>query len=349
MTGAPAPILRLAGRWREEFPGSPGGCLLLPAGAVFAGLAGLRGWAFDRGLFRQQRLPVPVISLGNLTAGGTGKTPAVATVAAWLRARGRRPAVVSRGYRAGLDGRNEEASLMGDVPVFCNPDRLAGGRRAIADGADVVILDDGFQHRRLARDLDIVVIDATRPWGRDDGGPGRFLPAGYLRESPRQARRAGLLWLTRTDLVDPERLARLRGECALLAPGVPLVEERATAAWLSPMGSGDRISAADWAGRRVILASGLGHPGAFEAQAAGLGLAVQTSVRFPDHHHYRPVDVAVLERMGRDHQAVVVVTGKDAVKLTCLPGTGGFQILGITSALVDPTPLLAALARLPGV
>lgn len=342
-------IIRLAGRWREEFPASPCAGLLYPAGAVFALISAMRGWAYDRQILARHRLSVPVISLGNLTAGGTGKTPAVATLVTWLRAHGRRPAVVSRGYRAGRDGRNEEASLVGDVPVVCNPDRVAGGRRAIADGADVLILDDGFQHRRLARDLDILLIDATRPWGCDNGGSGRPLPAGYLREAPRQARRAGLLWLTRTDLVEPQRLARLRKECADLAPGVPVVEERATGAWLTPISGGTPMPLAAWIGRRVVLASGIGHPGALEIQAGRLGLHVLAAVRFPDHHHFTPADAAYLLGLGRKMEAAVVITGKDAVKLAGLPGTDSFQVLGIASSLVDPAPLHGALLGLLGV
>ena len=328
-------------RWLEEVPASPLRWLLIPLWLPWRLVIGLRGIIYDRQLTAVQRLGVPVISIGNLTAGGTGKTPAVLAVIALLRARGRHPAILSRGYR-GVQGVNEEALLAGDVPVVCDPDRVAGGRRAITGGADCLVLDDGFQHRRLHRDLDIVLIDVTRPWGRNDGGHGAVLPLGYLREGRAALKRADLLWLTRTDLVAPERLGRLRAELAGLAP---LVEERATAMSLMPLTGGTAEPATAWQGRRVMLVSGIGNPAAFETAVGKAGLIVVESHRFPDHHHFSAADAALLMATAAHADATLVMTGKDAVKLRALPGFDG-HVLEVSSALVDHAPLAAALTRI---
>jgi len=169
-------------------------CLRAPAALV--GVAtDLRRLAYDLGLFPSARLTVPVISVGNLTAGGTGKTPFVAHIVGELRRRGLRPGVLSRGYGARADGADADETRMlahqlGDVDHVEDPDRIRGGQVLVEAGVDVIVLDDGFQHRRLGRDLDLVLIDATRPWGLpappEGGEPVRaFLPRGLLREGPR--------------------------------------------------------------------------------------------------------------------------------------------------------------------
>ena len=329
-------------RWMEDLPGSPLRWLLTPAWLPYRLAVALRGAAYDQGLARSTRLGVPVISIGNLTAGGTGKTPAALAVVERLRARGRRPAILSRGYR-GIDGVNEEALLAGDVPVVCDPDRIAGGKRALAAGADCLVLDDGFQHRRLHRDLDVALIDATRPWGMADGSRGAVLPLGYLREGRGALRRAGLLWITRADLVAPERLAALRAQ---LSPFAPLVEERIRDADLTALDGTAAEPVAGWRGRPVVLASGIGNPAGFEAAARLLGLEPVASHRFPDHHHYVAADAALLADAARSAGAVLVVTGKDAVKLAMFPRMRDARVLAVRSGLVDPAPLDAALASL---
>ncbi|MBA3709812.1 MAG: tetraacyldisaccharide 4'-kinase, partial [Planctomycetes bacterium] len=165
MTASPSPaIVRLRGRFLEEFPGSRWRWLAAPAAWGYGAAVAVRNAAFDRSLRRVRRLGVPVISIGNLTAGGTGKTPVTRMIAQMCVGLGATPAVLSRGYR-GSDGANDEAQLMGGIPVHCDADRAAAGMRAIAAGATCLLLDDGFQHRQLHRDLDIVLVDATRPWG----------------------------------------------------------------------------------------------------------------------------------------------------------------------------------------
>lgn len=332
-------IIRHGKRWIEEFPASPLRWLLIPAWLPWRLFIALRGFLYDRGLTPARHLGVPVISIGNLTAGGTGKTPAVFAVVARLRATGWKPAILSRGYH-GINGVNEEALLAGDIPVVCDPDRHAGGRRAIEAGADCVVLDDGFQHRRLHRDIDIVLIDATQPWGNPDGGPGAVLPLGYLREGRAALRRADLLWLTRIDLISEDRLRHLRSHLAGLAP---IVEEHSHRISLRLLA--DSISEAGdaWKGRQVILVSGIGNPAAFELLTSNYGLVPIESHRFPDHHHYTAAEAMGLMAAAKHLNAPLVMTGKDAVKLRAFPAVVGY-VLEVESELVNPNVLAAALS-----
>jgi tetraacyldisaccharide 4'-kinase len=350
MTARQSRIVRHSSRWLEEVPVGPARWLAAPLWLPWRLLVGLRNAAFDHHLLRTVRLPLAVISIGNLTAGGTGKTPAALAVVAALRARGWHPTILSRGYR-GVDGVNEEAHLAGDIPVICNPDRHAAGLLAQSKGADCVVLDDGFQHRRLYRDLDIVILDATRPWGRDDGRDGAVLPLGYLRESRAALKRAGLLWLTRTDLVPDDRLRALKAELAGLAP---LVEERTARVTFLPLGDAHPAltpvaeASTDWRGRRVLLVSGIGHPLGFERLAEAHGVEVVASHRFPDHHHFTAADAATLAKAAIEAEVTVVTTSKDAVKLRAFAAafTTGAWVMQVTSQLVDETPLRQALDHL---
>lgn len=166
-----------------------------------------RNRRYDEGRCEIQRVPVPVVSVGNLTLGGTGKTPMVAWLASWFREDHVRVAIVSRGYGAGHEATNDEAreleSRLPDVPHIQHPDRVKAARIAIEElGSQLILLDDGFQHRRLARDLDLVLIDATEPFGG-----GRVFPRGLLREPLDGLRRANAVVLTRSHLVSEDRRA----------------------------------------------------------------------------------------------------------------------------------------------
>jgi tetraacyldisaccharide 4'-kinase len=309
-------IHRLRGRWREELPATAWRWLLLPGWLAFRPLVMLRNALFDLGWRHPSRLPVPVWSVGNLTAGGTGKTPLTRHLARWAIQHGLRPAIISRGYRAEPGGANDEARTVSECPVICDADRVAGGRRALADGATCLILDDGFQHRRLHRDVDLVLIDATQPWGAEDGSAGATLPLGYLRECRAALDRATALVLTRGALVEPHRLAALRLELA--ATGKPLIEVEDHRAQLRTLAGGSTQHIRTLAGRAVVLVSGLGNPLGFERAALAHGWTVAASLRWPDHHHYDAADVDVIRQAARLHNAVVVMTGKDAVKLAAL-------------------------------
>ncbi len=296
--------------------GGPVEFLRLPA-ALFGALVRLRGALYDRGWFPSMELPVPVVCVGNLTAGGTGKTPMVAWVVRELEGHGRRVGILSRGYRSNGDVDNDEALELARrfplVPHVQDTDRAAGGERLCELGVDVVVMDDGFQHRRLARDLDLVLVDAMRPWGLPrpaDGGRAvrALLPRGFLREAPAALTRANAVVLTRADQVEEHDLDLLRAEIAELAPDLAVAEAvHAPVRWR--VGDTNR-DPRDLAGREVDLFSGIGNPDAFESTVRSLGAEVRVHRRFRDHHAYAPGD---LDGLG-ECERFVVTTAKDAVK-----------------------------------
>jgi tetraacyldisaccharide 4'-kinase len=304
--------------------------LRVPA-ALFGALARLRGALYDRRWLPVLAVDTPVISVGNVVAGGTGKTPFVAWLCGRLVARGLRPGILSRGYRprthvthTSAHGAmpNDEArmlaELLPDVPHVQDRDRVRGAGALEARGVDVIVLDDGFQHRRLARDLDLVLVDATRPWGLavpegSDGAPVEaLLPRGLLREPQRALGRAHALVLTRCEARPPAALAALEAELAALAPGVPLARAIQRPVRLRRLlGGEDRHEARPltWlAGRAVDLVSGVGNPAAFERTVEDLGATVALHRRFPDHHPFTPADFAGLGARP------VLLTAKDAAR-----------------------------------
>lgn len=293
--------------------------LLAPPALLLGWASRLRAALYDRRLLGAFEAGVPVVSLGNLTAGGTGKTPAAVLVVESLRARGHTPALLSRGYGAREGAPNDEAlelaRLLPGVDHVQDPDRVAGARRLVDRGATVIVLDDGFQHRRLARDVDLVLVDATRPLGLpapDAGGEPveAFLPRGLLREPPAALARAHGVLLTRTDQVDAAVLEALEVRVAGWAPGVPVLHTRhAPARLLTPEGP---RPLEDLAGREVRLLSGIGNPGAFEATVRGLGARIREHRAYPDHHAFRAEDLP--EREGLQ----ILCTLKDASKLEAL-------------------------------
>lgn len=276
---------------------------------------GRRNRQFDRGAREIVRVEVPVISVGNLTLGGTGKTPFVAWIARHLRQQGVRVTIVSRGYGVSAGARNDEAleleQRLPDVPHVQNRDRVAAARVAIDElECQAIVLDDGFQHRRLARDLDIVLLDALEPFGWN-----HLVPRGYLREPRANLARAQVVALSRADVVAAERRREIRDEAARLAPHALWIETRhAPEAWLSA--SGRELPLAELAGKRVAALAGIGNPAGFRHTLATSGLEVVEFREFPDHHAFSRDDVQSLIAWadGLDVEAVVC-THKDLVKL----------------------------------
>ncbi len=312
---------RPAGRIEQRLARRGGAIELLrvPA-ALFGVAAGARSALYELGLLQSVRLDVPVISVGNLTAGGTGKTPMVAWLARELERRGRRVGILSRGYGAKVDGANDEALLLAElapgVEHVRDVDRVRGARELARRGIDVIVLDDGFQHRRLARDLDLVLIDATRPWGLEasDGKPPvrALLPRGLLRETPRNLARADLVILTRVDQVASRELESLRVELTSLAPGRPLATAVHRAARVrDPENRAQPIESVKDV--EFELASGIGNPDAFERTVRALGARVVAHHRFPDHHAWSASELGLFAPPRR-----VLTTAKDAVKLRAL-------------------------------
>ena len=275
----------------------------------------LRNTAYDRGWLRVRRAPVPVVSVGNLTVGGTGKTPCVEYVARYYRNLGRRVAILSRGYGA-AGGANDEALLLEenlpDVPHLQGPDRAALAVTAVEElDSEVLVLDDGFQHRRLARDLDLVLIDATIPFGY-----GHLLPRGLLREPVSGLRRARVAVLSRCDQVDAAERGHLRQRLARIAPAVPLVEARHRP--LELVNSDRAVEPVErLRGRSVAAFCGLGNPDAFRRTLTDLGAVVAAFRTWPDHHAYTRQDVDDLRQWAGALPGIdaVVTTQKDLVKL----------------------------------
>jgi tetraacyldisaccharide 4'-kinase len=325
--------------------------LRLPA-AGFATLARLRAFAYGRGWLPSVRVEAPVVSIGNITAGGTGKTPFTAFLVRELARRGWSAGVLSRGYRTPRgSGVNDESRWMAehlpDVPLRQDPDRVRGAQALVTEaGVDLVVLDDGFQHRRLRRDLDLVLVDATRPWGLPPG-PGASpvracLPRGLLREPATALARADAIVLTRCDLVAPQVVEDLRREVTRLAPGRPVLGAVHRAARLTDPDGGARVLM-ELEGREVDLVSALGNPESFQRTVESLGASVHAHRVFPDHHDYRTGD---LEGLGQDGRWIVT-SEKDGVKLAGVQaaGDGGARahVLGVELDLVEGAAVLAAL------
>lgn len=306
----------LSGRRRDGLACLARGMLTCGA-VVYGGVVSTRNALFDLGWRSVRRLPVPVISVGNLTTGGTGKTPWVAWLVRELQRRGLRPGVLSRGYRGLSAGENDEARVLArlcpGVPHVQQRSRYAGGLHMLESPAgqavNVLVLDDGFQHRQLHREVDVVLIDAVQPWGY-----GRLLPRGLLREPLTALRRADLVLLTRVDLVSPDDLAeirhtvqRVRGrgvEGELVFAPVRLVNPRGE---VSPL---ERLPEERWA-----AFCGIGNPRGFAEMLHRQGVDVPCRV-FADHHHYTADDWARLEAWRISVGATgLLTTLKDLVKV----------------------------------
>ncbi len=288
--------------------------LSLAAMAYGAGVRA-RNLAYDREWTTIERASVPVVSVGNLTLGGTGKTPMVEWIARWFREHHRRVAILSRGYGQ-TEGMNDEGRVLEanlpDVPHLQGRDRAKLAHTAVEElESEVLVLDDGFQHRRLARDLDVVLLDAFDPFGQ-----GRIFPRGLLRESPRSLRRAGVVVLSRADVIDHSERMKIRRLAERWA-GRELDWAEARHAPRDLIDSdGTSVALDDVRGRGVAAFCGIGNPKAFETTLAGLGLRVAAFRAFPDHHAYTGSDVAELTAWSRAAGAdLVLTTQKDLVKL----------------------------------
>jgi len=307
--------------------------ILYPFSLPYAGVVQARNILFALKLLKTQKPPVPVISVGNITTGGTGKTPLVAYLAREALRRGLRPAVLARGYRGEKrngEWINDEGLLLREeVPgliVVQDPDRLAAAGKAIGGhGADFLLLDDAFQHRRIDRDVDIVTLDAARPFGN-----GRVLPAGLLREPVRGIKRADALVLTRCEGVADEDLRRAEDLVRRLSAGAQVYLADHAADSLRTV-AGEERPLASLEGMRLYLCAGIADPGHFERTALSLGCRWAGLRAFPDHHRYTQDDVNRVIRDARRAGAEgVLTTAKDAVKLEAFPEARDMLVLHIS-------------------
>jgi tetraacyldisaccharide 4'-kinase len=299
-TGLPAATLRAA---------------LRAASVPYGWVVRRRNRRFDRGRAEIHRPPVPVVSVGNLTVGGVGKTPMVEWIARRLRQRRVRVAILSRGYGAEEGGLNDEALelelALPDVPHLQNPDRAASAAIAVDElASQLLVLDDGFQHRRLARDLDVVLLDATEPFGFD-----HVLPRGTLREPPSGLARAQVVVLSRADMLPPAERDAVRRRALALSPHAAWCEvEHRPTALIDHLGVA--TSPAALADEPVAAFCGIGNPAGFRHTLDALGYRVTSWREFPDHHDYSRDDVDSLAAWARAAGAGhVLCTRKDLVKL----------------------------------
>ena len=301
--------------------------LLTPLAPLYRGVVMARIGAYERGWLRSSRLPVPVISVGNLTFGGAGKTPTVIALVRDLVRRGRHPAVLTRGYgrtvaepvvligpdpradvRVAGDEPLELAHRLPGVPVVVDADRIRGGIEALARGADVLVLDDGFQHLRLERDLDLLLVDAGDPWGG-----GLMPPRGRLREPLPGLARADAVLVTKVPSDPATVLAEVTQMVAAHSRDLPVLAARLepTAVRREDGTAGPEVLA----GRRVLAVAGLGRPEGFADLLRGAGAEIVETRWFADHHQFTEAEVSAAVDAAAATGAVVVTTAKDAVKI----------------------------------
>lgn len=313
----------------------------------------IRNLRYDLGRAKIHRLSIPIVCVGNLTLGGTGKTPMVAWLCKWLRGRGVRVAIVSRGYGASQGGMNDEAleleQQLPDVPHLQNPDRVAAATVAQEElESELIVLDDGFQHRRLHRDLNIVLVDATEPFGM-----GQLFPCGTLREPLSGLRRADAVILTRSDRVSDETRASIRNRIQKVKPDVVWVEMAHQPSGLLNA-SGQTASLDRLVGANIAAFSGIGNPQGFEQTLEACGCHTKAKRTFADHHVYTADDIQSLGgwAAGLDPQglnvSMILCTHKDLVKIG-LDELGGKPLWALTvrmeprTATSDLEQLLEAL------
>ncbi len=309
---------KLISRQVAPLIGMPVRFLLLVLSWPYGLIVRVRNGLYSRRWLKVHPVDVPVLCVGNLTAGGTGKTPLVIWLARLLVQKGLRTAILTRGYKTEEGALSDEpaelASACPGVAVIVNADRVAGAAEAVRNhGAQVLLMDDGFQHRRLARDFDIIAIDATVPFG-----DGRLLPAGLLREPLSGLARAHAVVITRSDQVPEEQLTRIEGHIRRINPGLPIAR-----AVHAPVGGrcvdGSEIALEGLKGRKVFAFCGLGNPDAFFRTVEACGCTMVGSRAFNDHHNYTNRCLTDIYDKSQSYKAdLVLTTAKDWSKIAPL-------------------------------
>ena len=281
-----------------------------------------RNTLYKKGIVRSTRLPVKVISIGNITTGGTGKTPLVEFSVKYLREIGKKVAILSRGY-GGNNSSQESDEIVNDeclalkenlqdVPVLAGKDRVKNGKKAISDfGVDCVILDDGFQHLKLKRDLDIVVIDALNPFGG-----GNLIPRGSLREPLKNLKRADLFIISHCNQSDEQTIKSIYTELNLINKDAPVCESNHTPVHIDNIVDGSILELEWLKGKRIYALSAIGNPESFAFTLEGLDADLVKHKMFQDHHVYtnKEIDDVISEAQSLGADAIVV-TQKDMVKI----------------------------------
>lgn len=293
---------------------------LVPLSWLYALGVILHRLLYSAGVVKIYRPAVRTVSVGNITAGGTGKSPLVELLAAELSREGRRTTVIRRDSAGpGADLSDEEKVFAENVPgirQICGRDKACCAKRAGASKPDIIIIDDGFQTVSLARDLDIVMIDAASPFGG-----GHLLPAGYLREPAYALRRADVVVLSRCEEIT-ERNKKVIVETIRRWTSADVFEARYAADELKVVGSDGTEDVSVLKGKSVLAFCGIGNPEGFFATLERLGCSVEGKLVFRDHYVYEPNDIRRIEKEAELNNCdVIVTTQKDAVKLLCLADT----------------------------
>lgn len=281
----------------------------------YVGITAARNFLYDAQIFRATHVGVPTISVGNLTLGGTGKSPFVAWLVAWSEENSRRAGVVSRGYRASRvndscarhdekinDEAKELAQRFASLPQRHSPNRIRAARELLAENdIDFLILDDAFQHRRIARDLNVLLLDATAPWGFN-----HLFPRGTLRESIYGMRRAEVVILSRAAMIDESEREKIRARVLAINPH---------AIWCETTPTVTKKSREFLQNQRVVAFCGIGNPQGFRHTLQEADAEIIEFLTFGDHHHFTAADLSQLQKLSQQHAAPLVCTGKDRVKL----------------------------------
>lgn len=345
----------------EGDPSSPAWSLVLtkslgPLGNLYGAAMAYRRRRYESGRAGVPKNPVPVISIGNLTLGGTGKTPTVAWLVEKLTSQGRNPAVVSRGYGGRPkdvmvvgDGKGslmaappaaDEAAMLArrypDLLVLTGAERSFVAKKAVEEfGADVIVLDDGFQHLALHRDMDVVVLRGDCPFGN-----GKVVPAGVLREPVSALKRADAV------LVTGEFAGRTRENIQSLIPDIPMFTGRLEPDTFLDAQSENAGAPDELKGARVVAVSGLGNPGGFEKILESLDVEVMVHHEYPDHANYALADgvrlVSSLQKTGADF---ILTTEKDAVKLSPLLSKAPLRVLRVVMKIDDEMNLAGLIVK----
>lgn len=334
--------------------------LLIPLCGLYRVIVFIRNYCFDVGIYKQKRLSCPIISIGNIVVGGTGKTPTVAAIAKLMCRNGSNVVVLLRGYKRQSpekvllvsDGKNRLCSMeecgdeaymlahqLSEIPIIVGKQRFLTGEAAISQfNSDLLILDDGYQHRQLERDLNILTIDATQPYGT-----GSLLPIGTLREPKSSIKRADIIILTRTDAVGIN-IKQLKAEVNQLAPTTPILESvhKPTALYqLNRTDDNSMIPLNNLSGKRLLAVCGIGNPNAFVKTLEKHNPDEVKLLAFPDHHVYSESDGEQLKyQMEKCGAEWIITTQKDEQKLTSLNTDLPILVLAIELVITEGEKVL---------
>lgn len=316
--------------------------LLTPLSWLYGIITRTRNFCYETGLFKQSKLPCTVMSIGNIVVGGSGKTPAVASIAKLLQKSGYKVAILLRGYgrrssektlivsdgevclRSRVESGDEAyllAQQLNDIPIIVGKNRFITGKIAYDQfNCDIILLDDGYQHRKLARDMDILTIDATQPYGT-----GSLLPIGTLREPISSLKRTDIILLTRVD-VSNTPIEELKYEIQQRIKNTPILESIHQPTSLYEIGNYNgsdnkpyTIPLTDLQGKRILAVCGIGNPDAFKITLQHFNPEFIELLTFPDHHSYTDSDINKIIQYSKQVNAEwVVTTQKDEDKLSAL-------------------------------